>query len=146
MSNTIIKTVLNSGSKSILLHVYMESDGSEGELKDYPLIDRTIYDPSSKSYIQPNMKLTVSQIWNSFSWFDALLSFGNLVPAPSWLLARDSNNYIDFRHFGGIADRLIDPNTSESTERTGKILISTNGFAPLGSMGTMILEIKRDLN
>jgi hypothetical protein len=143
MSNRVLRTVLNKGSKTILLHVYLESDGVEGELVSYPLVDSTVYDPVLDTFAQSNVKLTVKQIWHSFSWFDALLSFDNTTPTPSWVLTRDAHNHIDFRHFGGIADRLIDPNTNVSTDRTGKILLTTNGFAPAGSVGTLILELSK---
>lgn len=146
MSNIVTRTVLSNGSKRTVLHVYLESDGVEGELNNVVLLDRTIYDALTDSSIQDDIKLRVTQVWWSFGWFDGLLSFDSLVPFPSWLLTRDAGNYVDFRYFGGIPDKLISPNTSVSTERTGKILLKTNGFAPLGSTGTIILDIQKDIN
>ena len=139
MANRILKTVLANGSKSIIVHVYMESDGNEGELTNYVLIDPIVDFPEADKNIRP----VVTQIWHSFSWFDALLSFDDLVPAPSWNLARDGIGYTDLRYFGGIKDRFTEPNTKASSDRTGKILLTTVDFAPQGSTGTMIIEIRK---
>ena len=139
MANKIIKTVLKNGSKSLIMHIYLESDGNCGELVNYPLIDPVVDFP--QDFGSGNPRPIVRQIWHSFSWFDGLLSFDDLVPAPSWLLQRDSANYTDLRYFGGIKERYIDPKNKVSSDRTGKVLLSTTDFAPLGSRGTMIIEI-----
>lgn len=153
MSNRIVKTVIQNGTKNLILHVYLESDGVEGELTNYVLIDPIVdYPEISSGNPNPNyptykdIKPIVSQIWYGFSWFDALLAFDDLTPAPSWNLARDAANYVDFRYFGGISDRIIDPATKASSDRTGKVLITTNGFAPLGSIGTMVIELRKNQN
>ena len=139
MANRVIKTVLQNGSKSFILHVYLESDGNEGELVNYPLIDPTVDYPEldNSRHIRP----VVRQIWHSFSWFDGLLAFDDLVPAPSWNLARDGDNYTDLRYFGGLKDRYIDPKDQKASDRTGRVLLTTNDFAPQGSIGTIILEL-----
>lgn len=144
MANTVTRTILNNGSKTLLLHVYLESDGYEGELTNYVIADPEMYDSvMTNQIIRPDMKLTISQMWYSFNWFDATISFDELNPVPCWVLPRDSSNYLDFRHFGGLANKLVDPQTNQSTERTGKILLSTNEFAPAQSKGSIILEIRK---
>jgi hypothetical protein len=145
MSNTVIRTVLNKGTKQTLLHFYLESDGVEGELKNYVLLDPTVYDSLyTDKIIRPDMKLRVKQVWYSLGWFDALLSFDDLVPSPSWLLTRDGCGHADFRHFGGIAQRYIEPQDKKSSDRKGQLLLTTKDFAPFGSMGTIVLEIGTD--
>jgi hypothetical protein len=69
MANRIIKTILQNGTKSIIFHVYLESDGDEGELVNYPLIDPAVDYPENDNsrHIRP----VVRQIWHSFSWFDS---------------------------------------------------------------------------
>lgn len=147
MSNHVTRTILNNGSKTLLLHVYLESNGSDGELSNYVIADPELYDSVfTDKIIQPNMKLTLTQAWYSFNWFDSVISFDDLNPVPCWLFPQASHNYIDFRYFGGLANRLINPDTATSTDRTGKILLSTNGFAPAGSVGTMVLEIRKSLD
>ena len=148
MDHTIIKKVLNNGSKNFILHCYLESIGGS-DLVHHDLISPELYDtlvPPSDRLTSPNMKLTITQIWHSFSWFDALLSFDSVSPSPSWVLTRDSNCHVDFRHFGGLADRYVDPQDKTATDRTGKILLSTRGFDEVGSIGTLILEIRKSID
>ena len=142
MANTIKKTILQNGSKSFIMHIYLESDGNEGELVNYPIVDpEEDYPEYSDRLGHRQFRPTVRQIWHSFAWFDGLIKFDDLVPAPSWLLQRDSASYTDLRYFGGIKERYIDPKEKDSSDRTGKVLLSTTDFAPLGSQGTMVLEI-----
>lgn len=143
----VTRTLLHNGSKTFLLHAYLESDGATGELDKHVLADATVYDSLFTDYpLRPNMKLTVTQVWYSLSRFDAIISFDNTNPVPCWVLPRDSHNYVDFRHFGGLADRLVEPDTFSSTNRTGKILLSTKDFAPANSVGTMVLEVRKSSN
>ena len=139
MANNIIKTIVANGSKSIILHIYMESDGNEGELVNYPLFDPM--DDLPEFTINKFGRITVRQVWYSLSWFDGLLTFDDLIPAPSWNLVRDGPGYFDFRYFGGIKERYTSPQDMDSSDRTGKVLITTTDFAPLGSVGTMVLEL-----
>lgn len=144
MANQVIKTTLGNSNGKITLHVYLESDGNEGELTNYVLIDPTVFYPELiTAQDQRANRHILTQIWYSLSWFDALLSFDDLIPTPSWLLVRDGQGYNDFRYFGGISDRYIDPDNKLSTDRLGRILITTKDFAPLGSIGTIVLEFKR---
>jgi hypothetical protein len=147
----VTRTLLNNGPSKFLLHVYLESEGYEGELDRFVLADPTVYDKIfTDRILQPTMKLTLMQVWYSFNWFDGLISFDDTNPVPCWLLPRDAANYADFRYFGGLSHRLPDPQTSQGanqnlvgTDRTGKILLSTSGYAPLGSVGTIVLEVKK---
>ena len=139
MANKIIKTILQNGSKSLIMHIYLESDGNEGELVNYPIVDPDVDYPEDKGSRNP--RPVVRQIWHSFSWFDGLISFDDLVPAPSWNLARDGDNYTDFRFFGGLKERYEAPDTKDGSDRTGKVLLTTTDFAPQGSMGTIVFEI-----
>lgn len=142
----VIKSLLQNGSKACLIHFYFESDGTEGELKNFSLVDSQTTDPVLDGVFIKGSKLTVSQMWYSFSWFDATLSFDDLNPVPCWVLSRYLGSHVDFRHFGGLANRFIPPTTDESTDRQNKILISTKDYAPLGSIGTLILEVRKDVN
>ena len=133
MSNRIVKTILSDGPTKATVSFYFESDGVEGELTNYVLID-----PAVDFSTMPS-KLTVRQVWYGFSWFDGLLTFDDLSPYPSWMLTRDSGGYYDFRYFGGIVDR-------SGIDRSGKLFFTTNGFAPAGSIGTLVIEILKESN
>lgn len=121
------------------MHIYLESDGNEGELVNYPIVDPDVDYPEDMG--SRNLRPIVRQIWSSLAWFDALVLFDDLVPAPSWLLQRDGPGYTDLRFFGGIKERYVEPDDKESSDRTGKVLLTTTDFAPLGSQGTLVLEI-----
>ena len=147
MSHTIVKKVLNNGTKNFILHCYLSSSG-DPDLDNYELIDPTLYDdllPPSDRLIAPKMKLTITQLWHSFSEFNGLLSFDYTDPSPVWVLAQNFQCHTDFRHFGGLADRYVNPQDKTATDRTGKILLSTRGFNEIGSIGTLILEVKKSL-
>lgn len=131
MSNIVIKQILQNGPKNALIYVYMKSDGTEGELTNYVLLD------PSDLQMDSSTQFTVTQIWHAFSWFDAMLSFDDLVPYPSWNLTRDQDAYTDLRYFGGLKDQ-------SGIDHTSKLLITTSGFAPDGSVGTLIVELKKN--
>ena len=139
MANKIIKTILQNGSKSLIMHIYLESDGNEGELVNYPIVDPEVDYPEDLGSRNP--RPVVRQIWSSLAWFDGLLSFDDLVPAPSWLIQRDGPGYTDLRYFGGLKERYEEPDNKDGSDRTGKVLLTTTDFAPLGSTGTIVLEI-----
>lgn len=130
MSN-IVKTKLSDGPQKAIFEFYIENDGIETELQNYVLVDPLV------DFDTPVDQMTLLQVWYSFSWFDGLLSFDDLVDTPSWMLTRDAGGYFDFRYFGGIKDR-------SGIDHTGKLFLTTNGFSPLGSIGTLIVEIKKN--
>jgi hypothetical protein len=134
MANTVFKQILSEGKSKILLYVYLESDGNEGELTNYVL-----FDPVSEATptLDVTTQLSVVQVWYSFNWFTLKLSFDDLVPYPSWVLVPDEDGYKDFRYFGGLKDRA-------GLDHTSKLLISTSGFAPLASNGSMVIELRKD--
>lgn len=134
MSNIVTKTKIVDGPKSAVVHIYLESDGQEGELDNYVLLD-----PVADFGLSTDHQLTVTQVWYSLVWFDVLMKFSALSNYPSWMLPRVSDsNYLDFRYFGGLKDRA-------TAEHTGQLLISTTGFAPQGSIGTLVVEVKKNL-
>ena len=72
-------------------------------------------------------------------WFDVTFKTGTITPAVLWTLARDCDSYVDFRHFGGLIDPVV--YTLPLAVDTGILTISTNGFLPIGSAGSIVLEI-----
>jgi hypothetical protein len=133
MSNTVVKQILSEGASKLVLYVYLESDGSEGEFTNYVLLDPAVdLTPPLLS-----TQLTVLQVWYNFSWFDATLSFDDLTPYPNWTFTRDADGYKDFRYFGGLKDRA-------GIDHTSKLLLSTRDFAPLGSKGNIVIELKKN--
>ena len=134
MSNTVTQTILNSGTKKVVIHWYFESDGIEGELNNYVILD-----PQVDLLLPPDPKtqLSIIKIWSGMAVFDVVLKWNALVPTPVWVLVAGADASIDFSYFGGLKDY-------SGVEHDGKLLISTNGFAPAGSAGSLILELKKD--
>ena len=139
----IKKTILNSGSRVLLAHFYFSNDGEDKELNNHNLINPQDYDPFADVLADPKTKLIICQVWHSFSDFDGLLSFDYTSPVPSWNLTSSTGPHVDFRHFGGLADRYQPEQGDGATDRTGVVLFTTKGFAEAGAKGTMIIEFKK---
>ncbi len=154
MANIVNKVRLSDGPKKAMFQFYFESDGNEGELKNFVLLDPSSVGPDNipgydfvepwdkSGYVNsltvvPPPRMTILQLWSSASWFDITLSYDGTIPLPSLVVARDCDFYLDFRYFGGVKDRQQD-------QPTGKLMISTKDFAPLGSNGFLVLEVKKD--
>lgn len=136
MTTTVTKTIINEGPSKLLIHVLIESDGTDGELTNYSLLD-----PSAEftPAFNKDCQLTVTQVWYNNTWFDVLLRFNALNPLTVWAFSRDpGDSYMDFRYFGGLKDR-------SETDHDGKVLISTSGLADVTkSVGTMVIEFKKN--
>ena len=133
MANTLIKTKLAEGSKRAIFHFYLEGDGS-GEFLDYVLLD------PQEDFELPFGKtatLSITKVWWGSAVYDSVLKFNALVPLPVWVISAESGPEVSFEYFGGLNDY-------STLESDGKILISTNGFAVAGTLGSMILEVKKD--
>ncbi len=132
MPVNIQKTVIVDGPQKAVVHFFLKSDGS-GELNNELLLDATndIYPLGVKT------ETTITQIWWNFSYFDAYLSRADTVPVPIWALNVGSEAHIDFRSFGGLKPPV-------DLDGSGNILITTAGFAPAGSFGSIVIELKKD--
>ncbi len=145
MPHTIDVTLLSDGPKKAQVHFYFESDGSP-ELVNFPILDPLVdftytwnYKMSDDGTYRIPPTLTILQAWTSASWFDMTIGFDSAIPTQSLVLARDSEFYMDFRSFGGIKDR-----SKDISSQTGKIILSTKDFQPVGSNGFLVLDIRKD--
>ena len=149
MANILNTTILTEGTQKAVLHFYLESDGNEGELVNAPLfasvnfntpLPRQVYaqtdETTNFNTLRPP-QMTILQMWSSTSWFDFTISFQGTVNVPTLVVARDADFYMDFRYFGGLKDRVNDT-------PTGQMLISTKDFAPQGSNGFIVLEVRKN--
>ena len=135
MSQVTTRIVVE-GPSHLVLHAFLESNGYDGELDNHVLLSPVDLTPK-KTADEPALR--IMQVWYSMVWFDVVLKFGGIVPRPVWTLTRDSQNHIDFRAFGGASDYGPLP----PSDQNGKLLISTNGFAPIGSQGSLVLELRK---
>ncbi len=129
----IQKYPIVDGPRSAVFQVTIENDGVSGELNLEKIVDATLD-------IYPKGKptdTTIMQIWWGQSYYDSFLYTNDLVPQLLWVLPVGNDAHIDFRSFGGLkVQKTIDGN--------GDLLLTTAGFAPAGSKGTYIFEIKKD--
>lgn len=132
---TIVKVA--EGSSNVVIRVNMLSDGS-GELVNYPIFaPADLYPPRANN--RPTFNLR--QAWYGMVWYDVTIFAGLLQPVQMWTFARDCDSHIDFRSFGGILDQnvyVVPPD-----DDNGILNITTNGFAQLGSQGTLILDLQK---
>lgn len=128
MANTVAIRNLISGSKKLVVHAYLASDGVAGELADQILVD-----VSALPF--PASKLTLEKIDYALTGFSAFLEFDATTDQPLLGLLAETPVVHDFTCFGGIPDPL-------AVGTTGDILISTTGFTAAGDRGTIILQFK----
>ena len=134
MSQVTVKKIVE-GDFHMIIRVDFNSDGS-GEL-----VDQVILSPSDLIPVRSNNEPTfrIMQLWYGLIWFDVAIGYGGITPEYVWTIARDADSHVDFRSFGG----LKDVTTSPPSDTTGQLVITTNGFAPVGSRGNIIMELKK---
>lgn len=140
MANLVQITVEQDGPSDTVYTVYLESDGSSGELSGQTIIDPALlYNEKYNSTGLPatNM-LNIQQIWYFLSGFDVIVQFGGTVPMKRLLLTPSVDSYQDFRPMGGLADKNPPANIPN-----GKLQINTNGFSSAGCYGTIIFKVKK---
>ena len=131
MANKVIPTVIVDGPSKAVVHYYVESDGIEGELSRVTLLD------PQEDFYRPVDKVSIEEIWVSFTGFHALLEFNALEPVPVWVLVPDASPEICFEEFGGLKDR-------STAQSDGKLLMTTTDFAGAGNKGTFVIVFKKD--
>lgn len=136
MTTNVTKTIINDGPQKLILQLLIESDGTDGELTNYVVLDPFVDSPFP---LDAGSQLTLMQLWANAIWFDVLIRGNALNPVTLWCMSRDpGDNYVDFRYFAGLKDR-------SGVDNDGKILISTNGLTDAtGSTGVIVLEFKKN--
>jgi hypothetical protein len=128
--NTIAIRKLLDGPKTAVLHVYVASDGSSGELSAAVIVDASTLSGAPT-------KLTIEKVAYAFTGFSGLLAFDATTDVPVLALIAENPASHCFTEFGGIAD------TSE-TGFTGDILLSTTGFTAAGDRGHITITVKKN--
>lgn len=126
---TITKVV--DGTRTTVLHVYVQGDGS-GDLVNATLADPATLTPP----VLQKPCFSILEIDNELITFDVRLSFDSVPDKPVWTLASaSSNNTVNFHHMGGLIDR-------GGLDGTGKLLISTKGLEN-GDHGAFIITLRK---
>ena len=136
MSQVTIRKIVE-GQAHLVLRVDLLSDGT-GELKNYVILSPSDLNPPMPNDIPA---FRIMQMWYGCVWFDFTLKAGTVMPAMLWTVARDCDSHVDFRCFGG----LIDPNVYNMppSDDSGRLTISTNGFTSAGSVGSIVIELRK---
>ena len=125
------------GDSSLVLRVNLLSDGS-GELLNVPFLSPSDLVPS-RANNRPAFR--IMQMWYGTVWFDFAISVNSAFPVPLWTVARDCDSHIDFRSFGGLLDQnvyAVPPAVNDGT-----LMLSTDGFEPVGSQGSIVLQLTK---
>jgi len=132
MANTVTITKINEGPRNAVFHIYLASDGAEGELTDQVIID-----PVADLGLSTEERMVVDSICYSLSGFDARVEFdtGLVEDKMIWLLT-PNNSFIDFTKFGGLKDR-------SGLDGTAKLQITTTGFSDATDQGSIVIHARR---
>ena len=139
---TVTKVV--EGQAHLVIRVDMLSDGLGNtplsqELVNYPILAPTDLNPP---FPNTGPAFRIMQLWYGLVWFDLVFTIGSIdQPNTLWTLARDCDSHVDFRCFGGLLDRAV--YDVPPTVDTGILMISTNGFAPVNSQGSLVIELRK---
>jgi len=128
--NNVVITPLLSGNRNVILHVYIQGDGS-GDLENY-----VIANPADYGMSGDNRFFTVDGIQAGFTGFSASLKFEYLLSGTlNWAIPEFDSSQ-DFSDYGGIKDK------SSPLDGTGKVLLSTAGLSN-GDEGSFVLRLRK---
>ena len=144
MAHVLQLTQIQDGPSDVIYSLFLKSDGGSGELTNYALITpaNLVQGQNRMPYVPAGPPagrcFNIQQMWYNFQGFDAVLSFASANPLNAWLMAPSTDSAIDFRPMGGIPDR-----TPDSDVPQGTILLSTDNFAAVGSVGSLIIKVRK---
>lgn len=125
------------GESSIVIRVNLLSDGS-GELVNAPILYPSDLVPPRQNN-RPTFR--IEQMWYGAVIFDFSIGAGTLQPVNIWTVAKACDSHVDFRSFGGLLDQNV--YVTPPNDDNGVLTISTVGFAPAGSIGTIVLALRK---
>ena len=123
MPNTVNARVIEEGGKNVVLHVYIESDGS-GDL-----VNEVVFDPAGR-------RLAIEKVWSSLAGFDVLIAFDSIPDSPVWVCTDGTHPDVCFMNIGGLKD-------PGGLDASGKVVFTTTGMSVLGDKGVIILKMRK---
>ncbi len=131
MNTLDIKTIL-SGTKDLVLAIYIKSDGGDGDFDQEVLVDPADYG------VEKGRRLRLVKVDYSFSGFDGVLEFdaGESEPNFKWVLSESSNMAVNFNDWGNLID-------DSGMDGTGKLLLSTVGLTSSTDQGSILLHLRK---
>jgi len=140
MANIVNIWKVMDGPSHVTMHCFLKSDGAEGELTDYTIVN-PVLDLVPK--MAKRQDLILKKIWYELTGFTITLAFGSDVGSwPFWTLTPGASLHHDWRFFGGIRDHA---DAVLGMSANGKLLMSTTGFTDATDSGAFVLWLeKRD--
>ena len=129
MANTVTKTLLLDSPTMAVLHVYLKSDGSSGELSNVVLFD-------ASALVGAYAASSIEVIDCSLAGFSAVLEFDATTDVPVLVLPADEHFRADYRDMA----TLRNPQGAGST---GDITITSSGFTVATDEAHIILQVKK---
>ena len=134
MAHTITKTTyqLSENGHRAIYHISLISDGVTADLNKYVIVD-----PVTDLGLTSAARLAIESVEYNFIGFDAYLDFdsGNPTDDLAWCLARGLDS-TRFNPDTGVKDQ-------SGLDGTGKIQLNTVGFSAAGSLGTIIIKVRK---
>lgn len=131
MTNTVNITTLMEGPRHVIVHVYIKSDGVEGEVVDQLIVDPATLVPPQAAVA----KFDIEEIWWDFTGFGVRFEFNSIPDYPIWT-CNEQGNHADFRSFGGLHDR-------SGMDGSGGLQITTFGLDSASKQGTLVIKIRK---
>ena len=128
MANTVDVNVILDTDNLAILHVYLESDGSSGELTDSVIFDASALAGAKNA-------ANILRIAGCLSGFKAKLEFDATTDTGALILPQESEINLDF------SGTPIKNNAGSGI--TGDIVLSTSGFSAAGDYGFFIITVKK---
>lgn len=131
MTNTVNITTLLDAKRHAIVHVYIKSDGVEGEVVDQIIIDPATLVPPQAAVA----KFDIEEIWWDFTGFGVRFEFNSIPDYPIWT-CNEQGSYVDMRSFGGLKDR-------SGMDGSGALQITTFGLDSANDQGTFVIKIRK---
>ena len=130
--NTVDVNIVERGDRNLVVAVFLQSDGAEGDLTNYTLID-----PVADLGLKSSARLSLVQIDHAFNGFSSIIQFdsGSVDPLFRWVLAEHTSSPIDFSYMGALKD-------TSGLDGTGKLQITTDGFTSTSDFGAILFKLR----
>jgi len=134
MANIVDCQITNESEAAVTIRVYLQGDGTSGELLNVPLLAVSELTPK----LLTQAYLGVEEIWYNITNFTVQLSYKTITgPVPFWTLNPSTSNYQDFARFGSLVD-------TSGMFAQGQLLISTKGFSSPASQGSLVIRLEKN--
>jgi hypothetical protein len=130
MANTVNLRTIVDGTKYVVVHGYIASDGATGELSDQVVIDASALTPAPT-------KMTIEKVYGHISGFIGTLEFDATADVPFMSLPDGESFNFDMVAEGGLKDNSGDGST-------GDIVLTTSGFTASGDAGWFVIVARKD--